>query len=378
MVAPRDVFTIYRKILERDVSAVFDPKDDHLKDRIARAEDVFNFTASRIRGAPKFDISNVFDYWYRMKDRPGLRSMPCIAPPFTWFWMEGELPRWWLTADNVEGYHAGMRIRLGTYWGGIDMDVARGAVDAISNTDLEREEAAQNMLGHVDKLREGMSVWAPLGWQPPEVKWVLHGENYYWRSDEGEVSGPMLEITILLDRDGIPLAVPDCDRIITEERGFKTDQLPLAIYTRSLYGQDIGDRLITDSILPPMFAVSLLHCRNVKVKDRVQVVDRDRTTGRRRRTARVRRGKKAKIRYHILDIPVGKKPEHVSADKSDSRRDPVAFHMVRGHYKDYRHGAGLGRYGAHGIWWWDAHVRGSKQAGVVLKDYREVPQDEQP
>lgn len=375
MTAPRDVFTIYRKILERDVAAVFDREATRLEDRVSRARSAFEYTASHIRGAPKFDISNVLDYWYRMENRPGISSMPCIAPPFEWFWMEGGIPKWHMNADTVEDYRPGLRVRVGTYWGGIDMDIARATVEELANIDFERRDAAQNALDVVDKLRQGMGVWAPLGWQPPEVKWVLHGESYYWRSDEPEAIGPMLEVSILLDHDGVPLAVPEANRIVREESGFEIDRLPLAIYTRNLYGGSVSERLVTDSLIPPMFAVSLLHCRNVSIKDRVQIIDKRRTSGKRRRTALARPGQRAKIRYHILDVPVGRPPIHVKASESDSITNPVAFHMVRGHYKDYRHGAGLGRSGTHGIWWWDAHVRGSRDAGIVLKDYREIPQE---
>lgn len=47
---------------------------------------------------------------------------------------------------------------------------------------------------------------------------------------------------------------------------------------------------------------------------------------------------------------------------------PRSLHIARGHFKDYRNGPGLfGKY--QDIFWWDAHVRGSAETGVVVKDY---------
>lgn len=44
------------------------------------------------------------------------------------------------------------------------------------------------------------------------------------------------------------------------------------------------------------------------------------------------------------------------------------LHIMRGHFKDYRDGKGLfGRY--KGVYWWDNHVRGDADNGIVIKDY---------
>jgi len=53
--------------------------------------------------------------------------------------------------------------------------------------------------------------------------------------------------------------------------------------------------------------------------------------------------------------------------------DGVGFeqplHLIRGHFKDYRNGDGLGRYHARGIWWWAQHVAGDDERGIIGKDY---------
>jgi len=67
--------------------------------------------------------------------------------------------------------------------------------------------------------------------------------------------------------------------------------------------------------------------------------------------------------------------------KQDSRPDDEgrhiqqALHICRGHFKDYRDS---GLFGKHfGIYWWDMHMRGSKEYGEIVKDYEiEVPAQE--
>ena len=53
-----------------------------------------------------------------------------------------------------------------------------------------------------------------------------------------------------------------------------------------------------------------------------------------------------------------------------------ALHICRGHFKDYsKHGL-FGKY--KGLYWWDSHVRGSTEEGVVVKDYAVKPKREEP
>lgn len=47
-----------------------------------------------------------------------------------------------------------------------------------------------------------------------------------------------------------------------------------------------------------------------------------------------------------------------------------ALHIVRGHFKDYRQGRGLGKNGGHGLWWWSPTVRGTSKERAIVKDYQ--------
>jgi hypothetical protein len=74
------------------------------------------------------------------------------------------------------------------------------------------------------------------------------------------------------------------------------------------------------------------------------------------------------VRYHVLEI----EPIRRILDKyrrgvlSDLRR---ALHICRGHFKTFTPDAPL--LGRHiGTYWWEPQVRGLKESGTVLKDYR--------
>lgn len=109
----------------------------------------------------------------------------------------------------------------------------------------------------------------------------------------------------------------------------------------------------------PLLATSFAHCKNVEV----QAVDPPEKLSRKQ----FKRHGVPKVRYHVLEIsPMrsvlkrdGGLEQHGSAQK--------ALHICRGHFKDYRERGLFGK--VKGMFWWDSHVRGSAQQGVVVKDY---------
>lgn len=71
--------------------------------------------------------------------------------------------------------------------------------------------------------------------------------------------------------------------------------------------------------------------------------------------------------FHTLNI---KPMKEVIA--SESIRNGVGFHnalhICRGHFKDYSKGAGL--FGKNkGLYWWEMHMRGKADLGVVDKQF---------
>lgn len=74
------------------------------------------------------------------------------------------------------------------------------------------------------------------------------------------------------------------------------------------------------------------------------------------------------MRYHVLDIkPIRRLIDsYRRGDRGDLRR---ALHICRGHFKTFSPDAPLlGR--AVGTFWWGPQIRGSREEGIVLKDYR--------
>lgn len=112
-------------------------------------------------------------------------------------------------------------------------------------------------------------------------------------------------------------------------------------------------------------AVQFLNCRNV------EVIDNPPTRQQRRHAERS--GESAPVTYKTLVIhPMGQK--RVKTHNADGTVvHSVALHIVRGHFKSYMSGAGLGRGHIHGVYWWSPSVRGNPERGRVEKDYEVNP-----
>lgn len=111
--------------------------------------------------------------------------------------------------------------------------------------------------------------------------------------------------------------------------------------------------------LPVMWAIGLMNCRNVHTVE---------ITPEPRRTKKQRRPRRAGVSYHTIVLP--------SVRHSGGRLDPAQgtlasqpLHKVRGHFKTYTADAPL--LGKHvGTYYWHHQVRGSRDNGEVVSDYR--------
>jgi len=110
-------------------------------------------------------------------------------------------------------------------------------------------------------------------------------------------------------------------------------------------------------------AIQFMHCKNVEVVDnppKAKLVRRAKE-----------RGEKPPVSYKTLVIHPLRKVSATGTAEAATPATPTAvraLHICRGHFKDYRSGAGLGRGHAHGLWWWPAMVRGSAEAGRGVQD----------
>ncbi len=143
------------------------------------------------------------------------------------------------------------------------------------------------------------------------------------------------------------------------------DNLRSWLYSGDLLGQDertayffIGS--MARLLMPALFAVSLMHCKNVDVRP----VDPPERLSRRheRKTGR------PLTRYHVLAIePMRRILDTEGGAQTKGLRH--ALHICRGHFKTFTEDAPL--FGKHvGTYWWPSYARGSAEKGVVEKNYR--------
>lgn len=111
---------------------------------------------------------------------------------------------------------------------------------------------------------------------------------------------------------------------------------------------------------PLLFSICLINCRNIELVDKrySRQVMRQAT----------RKGKEL-IKYKELIIEPFKK--QVRAEATETRESEIhrALHICRGHFATYSEERPLfGKYS--GTFWKPMHVRGSKEYGEIIKDYR--------
>jgi hypothetical protein len=131
--------------------------------------------------------------------------------------------------------------------------------------------------------------------------------------------------------------------------------------------QTYGDQMVLTFMKFALYfvgmAISFSHCKNVTLHREVPPEKLQK--------ARVKRKKTPMVAYHILEIAPMTKTLREEG-KVDRHGIAKAFHICRGHFKDFSNGAGL--YGKHhGLYWWEAHTRGRKERGTVNKTYTISP-----
>ena len=117
-------------------------------------------------------------------------------------------------------------------------------------------------------------------------------------------------------------------------------------------------------VLTTLFhALSFLNCKNVK---QAKIEPNPKLSKRwRKRTGN------PLSRYHVLTVgkTYNAKDEGVDTHREGSEGHRKAQHITRGHFRTYTPDKPLfGKW--HGTLWVSAHVRGSKEEGVVTKDYK--------
>lgn len=106
-------------------------------------------------------------------------------------------------------------------------------------------------------------------------------------------------------------------------------------------------------------AFSLLSCKNVVLRDALIPVKASK--------AHVKRCGSPLFRYKVLDVLPFQQAIRAAGNPSNDETIIKALHICRGHFKDYREHGLFGKTKA--VFWWQPHVRGKLEAGMVVKDY---------
>jgi len=105
-------------------------------------------------------------------------------------------------------------------------------------------------------------------------------------------------------------------------------------------------------------ALMLLSCKNVTTEENLPPAKLNKK--------RKKNGKPELFVYKTLKLVL---PSGTSSQKEYlPSGEKVKIHLCRGHFKNYTKDSPLfGRYT--GLYWWQAHIRGDKNEGIVVKDY---------
>ncbi len=269
---------------------------------------------------PVFDVSNVADYMAvnvsRFKE--SIRDVVTSAlPPFPLCWMECKV--------TERGYLPSALVRAGALLTTLDIrEYSESQKSEVAGRLRVPPERRYDMSKASWLVRGEFSSLTDNG-----VLGCLHSFAYFLLDQNGSILRPMLAGHLV---DG-PL---DAE----QESGLSM----IALEMMSVFGM----------------ACAFMSCKNVTVSEHAP----DKKVA----AARRRRNKPPMAKYYTLEIEPMKRVLR-SEGGSDELGLKRALHICRGHFADYSEERPL--FGkVSGRFWIPAHVRGSKDAGEIKKDYR--------
>ncbi len=270
-------------------------------------------------GAEVFLVNNVAKYYVDHARHLDLKDIvPTFAPPFEKFWIEYETG---LDLPPISGQNK--------------VGILFNAYDHSRWLDEEGDEAK--------RWKESLKS------DPENWRWSIEAFIYIGLSNN-RVAGPV-----------------GCWRFFVSEDGslFKeTLDLPLLEIFKNFDDpfEDVGTALgidLAELVRPALLAIGFLHCKNV---EKIEHIGEKKGFSHQRKKSKL-----IKNKYYTLDIEPMKRVLSRDGDIENSGIKH-ALHICRGHFKNFTPEAPLlGR--ATGTYWFSSHVRGSKERGVVKKDY---------
>lgn len=193
------------------------------------------------------------------------------------------------------------------------------------------------------------------------IRWLVDVVSFIGKKGMRPV-GPYFWWRILLDPEGkIPWIRAGGG--IPEGYGLRASYAASGAGFTKLKGTPEYGALMSGMLLPSLFAISLMNCKNVTLDEQEPHEKASRNWE--------RKHGRPLTRYHLLEI--GEVRTSLSREgraKEDGLKK--ALHVCRGHFKTYTQERKL--FGKHeGTFWWPEHRRGSPERGEVQKDYAPRP-----
>jgi hypothetical protein len=251
---------------------------------------------------PVICANNVAEYYYSGNDQEYwdlTQHFPCLTPPFPAMWIEHRIPA--MIRSKAKG---DLRV---------DMPGCRAGVMMLS------------------AKRDNVDV---IGDMPDNVEWIVACDVFidYGARGHGGIDGSPGTIFIAVDKEGAIVGTPWSQTHCAPKHG---EQL-----IQSLAGW----------LHPAFLAVCFMHCKNV-------TMDRNEPPPKLAKKYREKHGFDPSVIHTLVIEPMRAvlRKEGRSGEVGAAR----ALHICRGHFRDYRQGAGL--FGKYNIRiWQEARVRGTK------------------
>lgn len=328
-------------------------------------------------GTTILNIDNVAQYLYAGTTQERwdtMQDFPDIAPPFERFWMEYNYPYQILTRSGLRTREKGPLQTVGFFFEGRaihDKDMGdikentayflRSFLDAppvakvVNQITTRMAELGETNIGSdkvhstldygqrcVVEMMEAIGLLA--GGRPGQhidtervlkgAKWAMYADLYM---DLGYIIGPIMHWMCFITPDGQAMLHP----------------LIMVFGDPDQMSADIGNE-----IWSALLALSFLHCKNVTMVNNVPALKLS-------RAFQKRRGRPL-MNFKTLEIEPMKRILRREG-QSETTGLKRALHVCRGHFADYsKHGL-FGK--VKGVFWREAHVRGSTSEGTVVKDY---------
>ena len=312
------------------------------------------------------DITDASQWFFEENDQEvydWAEDFPTVMPPWPMTWLEFRSPSFMRSEGTVKPYpkhiishHAAIlwpiefeekyreEALLHDYGSAL---IAAGAIQ----NDLMSKDQATRLFWDNPKSKKRREQLASLHEQGFRSRWFLFGVFFSFNMRKRRIF-ELARTAVYLDEYG--RCIRDSSAVIPGHEAI------------TLFPEVSPDRLVSNMIsvtFPFFFSLSLMHCKNVVLQD----IPSPPTAVQKKR----KRKGQATFRYKELMIdPMRKQVKNELADSPDSEETPIqrALHICRGHFKDYREGAGL--FGKlHDIYWWEIQLRGTREAGEIKKTY---------